>query len=87
MRSSSGKLRLVTDAMNEANIDIDRLDVDQRLRLIERIWESLSNDPAAVPMTPAQRAELDRRLDELEQGDAAGIPWDEVLENIRRRMG
>ena len=73
--------------MNEANIDIDRLDVDQRLRLIERIWESLSNDPAAIPITPAQRAELDRRLDELEQGDTAGIPWEEVLENIRRRMG
>ena len=73
--------------MSEANIDIDRLDVDQRLRLIERIWESLSSDPAAIPITPAQRAELDRRLDELEQGDTAGIPWEEVLETIRKRMG
>ena len=73
--------------MNEPNIDIDRLDVDQRLRLIERIWESLRSDPAAIPLTPAQRTELDRRLDELEQGDTAGIPWEDVLENIRKRMG
>jgi putative addiction module component (TIGR02574 family) len=73
--------------VNEPNIDIDRLDVEQRLRLIERLWESLSKDPAAIPLTPAQRAELDRRLDEVEQGDTRGIPWDEVLEGIRKRMG
>jgi putative addiction module component (TIGR02574 family) len=73
--------------MNERSIDIDRLDVEQRLRLIERIWESLSKDPGAIPMTPAQRAELDRRLDEVEQGDTGGIPWEEVLESIRKRMG
>jgi putative addiction module component (TIGR02574 family) len=73
--------------MNELNIDIDRLDVEQRLRLIERIWESLNKDPTAIPLTPAQRAELDRRLDEVEQGHTGGIPWDEVLEGIRKRMG
>lgn len=44
-------------------IDIDKLAPDERLRLIEQLWESLREHPEAVPVTAAQPAELDRRLD------------------------
>jgi putative addiction module component (TIGR02574 family) len=40
---------------------------------------------SAVPLTPQQREELDQRLDDLEQSGPEGIPWDEVLRNIRKR--
>ena len=32
-----------------------------------------------------QRQELDRRLDDLERSGPKGIPWEEVLEQIRAR--
>ena len=39
----------------------------------------------AIPLTSAQREELDRRLDELESEGPVGIPWEDVLRRIRRR--
>jgi putative addiction module component (TIGR02574 family) len=64
-------------------IDIAGLNSEQRLRLLEEIWESLSEEE--VPLTSAQREELDRRLDELDKDGPEGIPWEEVLRRIRTR--
>jgi putative addiction module component (TIGR02574 family) len=64
-------------------IDIASLSSEERLRLLEEIWESLSPTPEAVPLTTAQREELDRRLDELDQGGVSGIPWEDVLHRVR----
>jgi putative addiction module component (TIGR02574 family) len=58
---------------------------EERLRLLEELWESLSRSPAEVPVTEAQRAELDRRLDELEEEGPVGIPWDDVVRRIKGR--
>ena len=64
-------------------IDIASLSPEQRLRLLERIWESLGATPEAVPVTSAQREELVRRLDDLDRVGPVGIPWDEVLRKVR----
>ena len=66
-----------------STIDIDKLRPEQRLELLEQLWDSLS--PEAIPVTEAQKAELDRRLDELDREGPVGIPWDEVLDRIRNR--
>jgi putative addiction module component (TIGR02574 family) len=71
--------------MSKPALNIDALSPDERLRLIEELWESLSEKPAAVPLTDAQREELDRRLDDLERSDPEGIPWEQVLRQIRSR--
>ncbi len=67
-----------------AVVDLVKLSPEERLRLIDEIWESLSTSPASIPVTDAQREELDRRLDDLER-DGRGIPWTEVLAHIRTR--
>ncbi len=66
-------------------IDIANLSAEERLRLLEELWDSLSATPEAVPLTNAQRDELDRRLDELDRDGSVGIPWEEVLRRIRSR--
>ena len=53
--------------------------------MIEELWDSLSEQPGNVPLTDEQRQELDRRLDDLERSGPKGIPWEEVLEQIRKR--
>ncbi len=68
-------------------VNIDELSLQQRLRLIEDLWESLCQADSAVPLTEAQRRELDRRLDDLDRDGAIGIPWEEVLRQIRGRRG
>ena len=75
--------------MAKPTLDIERLSPDERLELMEQLWESLRKDPSSVPLTDAQREELDRRLDDLESdiqsGAPLGIPCDEVLRRIRNR--
>ena len=66
-------------------IDVNRLSVEERLQLMEEIRESLSNTPEAFPLTAAQEAELDRRLDEIDQGDDSGIPLEEIVLKIRSK--
>jgi len=66
-------------------IDIGNLTPAERQRLIDDLWESLTSTPEAVPVTPLQRDELDRRLDELDRGDVALVPWDEVKRQLRVR--
>lgn len=68
-----------------ATIDIASLSLEERLRLLDELWESLSRTPEAIPMTNAQREELDRQLDELDREGPIGIPWEEVLRRIRGR--
>jgi putative addiction module component (TIGR02574 family) len=70
-----------TGRMN--TIDIAKLSPEERLDLLEQLWDSLS--PEAIPMTEAQKEELDRRLDELDREGPIGIPWNEVLDRIRNR--
>ena len=67
-----------------ASIDITALSLEERLRLLDELWESLAATPEAIPLTSLQREELDRRLDELEREGPVGIPWEEVLDRIRR---
>jgi putative addiction module component (TIGR02574 family) len=66
-------------------LDIGALTPDERLDLLERLWDSLVSQPEALPLLEAQRAELDRRLDDLEREGPVGIPWDEALGRIRSR--
>ena len=75
--------------MSKPTLDIEKLSPDERLELMEELWDSLRKEPASVPLTQAQQEELDRRLDDLEadieSGAPLGIPWDEVLHRIRNR--
>lgn len=66
-------------------VNIDSLSPTERLDLMERLWDSLSSTPQAIPLTRAQRQELDRRLDDLESEGPVGIPWEDVLRAIKQR--
>ena len=74
-----------TPVMSKPDLNIDSLSPEERLQLIEELWDSLSESPAAMPLSDAQRGELDRRLDDLERSGPSGIPWEEVLQQIRTR--
>ena len=63
--------------------DILSLSVPERILLVEEIWDSIADDPGGVSLTPAQRAELDRRLAAYEVDPNAGDSWEVVRERIR----
>jgi putative addiction module component (TIGR02574 family) len=63
--------------MGKPELNIADLSPEERLRLIEELWDSLCDKQAAIPLTNAQREELDRRLDDVESSGPEGIPWEE----------
>ena len=63
-------------------IDISALSREEQLQLLEDLWDRLSLTPEAIPLTDAQREELDRRLDDLDREGPVGIPADEVLSRL-----
>ena len=69
------------------SLGIDRLGVDERLALVEEIWESITVDSAAVPLTDPQRSELDRRLKDHESNPDDVISWDKVKTGALKRLG
>ena len=65
---------------------IDRLPVEERLALVEDIWDSITADSAALPLTDVQRDELDRRLAEHETNPDDVVPWEEFRDLITERL-
>jgi putative addiction module component (TIGR02574 family) len=64
--------------------EILALPVEDRVRLVEAIWDSISAVPEALPLTEWQKEELDRRLDDLDKNPDAGSTLEEVFARIRR---
>jgi putative addiction module component (TIGR02574 family) len=67
--------------------EILRLSVAERIQLAEDIWDSIAADPAALPLSDAQRQELDRRLESYAQNPDEGLPWEELKERVRKSHG
>ena len=68
------------------SLGIDRLPIEERLALVEDIWDSIAADTTALPLTDAQRSELDRRLAEHEISPDEVISWEEVRASITARL-
>ena len=59
-------------------LGIDRLSVEDRLQLVQEIWDSLEADVERLPLTEAQRREIDRRVAALDAKPEAITPWEVV---------
>ncbi|MBI1865391.1 MAG: addiction module protein [Nitrospirae bacterium] len=66
-------------------LGIDRLNLDDRLALVEEIWASICADSGGFSLTEAQRAELDRRVGEDEAFPDDVIPWEDIKALVRAR--
>jgi putative addiction module component (TIGR02574 family) len=70
--------------MNRAPIEqILDLPPSERVAIVQEIWESVVEDARAVPLTAAQRGELEKRWLQFQQDPEEGESWDEVLKALR----
>jgi len=85
------KIERGLEAIRKGNVipheEIEKLSVAERVQLAEEIWDSIAATPEQLPLTEAQRQELDRRLALLEREPARATPWEEVRMAGRRRGG
>lgn len=71
-------------AMKQISIaDILELPVQERIRLVEIIWDSVAAVPEAVSISPEVRAELESRFREFEKNPETGYSWDEVKSRLQ----
>jgi putative addiction module component (TIGR02574 family) len=59
-------------------LGIDRLSADDRLALAEAIWESVAREAEQLPITDAERQELERRLADSIARPEAVTPWEVI---------
>ncbi|HYR30213.1 MAG TPA: addiction module protein [Thermoanaerobaculia bacterium] len=58
------------------------LPADERLQIVEAIWDSLVEIPEAVPITDEIREELDRRLAAYYEDPSSARPWREIRDEL-----
>jgi putative addiction module component (TIGR02574 family) len=63
--------------------EILALPVQERIHLVELIWESVAAVPQAIEVSPEVKSELAARLVEFERDPDAGYSWDEVKEKLK----
>lgn len=63
-----------------------KLPVEDRIRLVEDIWDSIASDQLALDLSEAQRTELDKRLDAFEEDREIGREASEVIAEIKNRL-
>jgi putative addiction module component (TIGR02574 family) len=72
--------------MSDADVaEILKLPIEERLRLVEIIWESIATDPAGIPLGDAHRALIDERVAEHERNPDDVVSRDQVFAQARRR--
>jgi putative addiction module component (TIGR02574 family) len=65
---------------------LQQLTVDERIKLVEDLWDSIAADQGALPITADQRTELDRRLNAYTVDKHRGRPAADAVRDIRRRL-
>lgn len=62
------------------------LSLEERLKLVEDLWDSIAAEEQNLPLTEEQRRILDERLDQYELDGDPGEPAQVVVERIRRSL-
>jgi putative addiction module component (TIGR02574 family) len=73
----------MSDMNNISIADILGLPVQERIRLVELIWDSVAAFPEAVTISPALKAELETRFAEFEANPESGYSWDQVKSRLK----
>lgn len=69
-----------------ASLGLDKLSRDERLALVQELWDSIAAEPGPSLLTDAQREELRRRVADADANPDDGIPWEQVKAEGRAKF-
>ena len=70
--------------MSEAELAaILGLPIEERLRMVQLIWDSVAARPSDIPLRAAHRAVIDQRLSDLERDPDDVVTREQVLAEAR----
>ena len=71
--------------LSRMNDDL-RKSLEERIRQVEDLWDSIAADQNLLPLMPEQRAELDRCLDAYEASGHQSRPAEDVIAEIKKKL-
>jgi len=66
--------------------EVESWPVDDRVRLVQDVWDRLPDQGHEPELSEAMKAELDRRIEEMDRNPEAGIPWEVVKARLLARF-
>ena len=70
--------------MNHTSVaEILDLPLQERVRLVELIWDSIASTPPGPDISPELKAELEQRLKDFERDPDVGYSWAEVKSHLK----
>ena len=69
------------------DLGIDRLSLDDRIRLVEEIWDDIAATVESGSVPESHKELLDRRIATHEADPRSGSSWDEVKARLRVEIG
>lgn len=64
-------------------LGLEKLTTAERMQLAEELYDGLPDAAEPPPLTDAQRADLERRLEAFKDDPLAGKPWEEVSARLK----
>ena len=68
------------------DLGIDRLSIEERLVLVQEIWDSIAAEGAPLALSDAQKGVLDRRIAELNANPQNVLTWEEIKAHLRGQI-
>lgn len=62
--------------------EILQLSVAERMQIVEDIWDSIGKTPEELPLSEAEKLELDKRLESYRENPNEGVEWETLKKNL-----
>lgn len=61
---------------------INQLSKNEKLLLVEALWDSIAEDPSAIELPDSHKKEIQSRLETLEEDSKTAISWDSFVKQF-----
>jgi putative addiction module component (TIGR02574 family) len=70
----------ITATLNE----IEALSIEDRINLVQAIWDGIAEDRACADLTDMQKQELDHRIADSDNHPENVMTWEEIKASIKK---
>ncbi|MEW5967878.1 MAG: addiction module protein [Pseudomonadota bacterium] len=67
------------------DLGIDRLPIEQRVALVQEIWDSIAREVGLLPPAADEQREIESRMTEDDASPADVSTWDEIKSDALKR--
>jgi putative addiction module component (TIGR02574 family) len=66
--------------------EITALSIEDRIHLVQAIWDSIAAEQAYPDLTKAQQQEIDRRIADHEANPDNVLTWEEIKASLKKQQ-